>query len=163
MMLKDRGEKILSVYKRIETAGIEIPRIERKGQGMLSIRQDKNLLYLSGQGPLDLTGEALWQGSVGKDLSIAEGYKAARYTGSVAVGCLEEYLGDLRHVDTFIKCLGFISSAPDFYEQPKVMHGFSDLIVEIFGERGQHARSAIGTSVLPYNIPIEVEAIVRIR
>lgn len=153
----------MSANETIKELGLKIPKVNRHGKGFINIRRHENLLYLSGQGPLDDNGSPLWQGKVGSDLSLEEAYQAARYTGTVIIGILQDYLGDLNRVDAFIKVLGLIASADNFYEQPKVMHGFSDLIVEVFGERGLHARSALGTSVLPFNIPIEIEVIVRIR
>lgn len=152
-----------NINERVKELGLEIPKIDHKGKGLVAVRRHENLLYLSGQGPLDSEGTPVWQGKVGRDLTLEEAYQAARYTGLVTLGVLQDYLGDLQRVDTFVKVLGLIASTDDFYEQPKVMHGFSDLMVEVFGERGRHARSALGTSVLPFNIPIEIEVIVRIK
>ena len=149
---------------RIEVLGFELPKIDHMGQGIVSIKQHGDLLYTSGHGPEDqTTGEPLWTGKLGKDLTVEEGYKAAQACGLILLSRLKQYLGDLERVDAVVKVLGLVASAEDFYQQPAVMHGFSDLMVEVFGERGRHARSAMGTFVLPKNIPVEIEMIVRIR
>ena len=149
---------------RIEALGLDLPETNTKGKGIVPIRQHGNLLYTSGHGPEDQrTGEPLWTGKLGKDLTVEEGYKAAQACGLILLSQLKRYLGDLERVDAVVKVLGLVASAEDFYQQPAVMHGFSDLMVEVFGERGRHTRSAMGTSVLPKNIPVEIEMIVRIK
>jgi enamine deaminase RidA (YjgF/YER057c/UK114 family) len=101
---------------------------------------------------------------VGAEVSLEEAYQAARATGIQLLRSIRDHLGDLDRVERIVKALGFVNSAPDFHDQPAVMHGFSDLMVEVFGaQRGQHARSAIGTSSLPNNQPVEIELIVAIR
>lgn len=151
------------VEKRLQELGIQLPKKDRRGQALVAIRQHGNLLYTSGHGPEREDGTPIWTGKVGKDLTLEEGYQAARECGIILLGELKEYLGDLDRVDAIIKVFGLVASAEDFYQQPEVMNGFSDLMVEVFGERGKHARSAMGTYVLPKNIPVEVEMIVRIR
>lgn len=142
--------------QRLKELGIELPKRDRRGKGIVPIQRHENLLYMTGNGPDR-------QGKLGIDLSIEEGYEAARETAILMLADLKEYLGDLDRVDGIVKVFGLVASAPDFYDQPKVMHGFSDLIVEVFGEKGIHARSAMGTNVLPHNMPVEVEMIVRIK
>jgi enamine deaminase RidA (YjgF/YER057c/UK114 family) len=149
--------------KRLEQLGIELPKKDRRGKGMVPIRQYKDLLYLSGTGPNDPAGKPLFTGKVGTDLTVAEGYQAARQCGINMLSTVREYVGDLDRVEAVIKVLGLVASGPDFFEQPAVMHGFSDLMVEVLGDRGLHARSAMGTCCLPNNIPVEVEAIIKIR
>ncbi|MEX2460613.1 MAG: RidA family protein [Paenibacillaceae bacterium] len=151
------------VEQRIKEIGIELPRKNLKGKGTVPVKRHENLLYTTGVGPFDLEGNAIWTGKVGLDLSIEEGYQAARQCGIVVLSNLKDYLGDLDRIESIVKVLGLVASAHDFYEQPKVLHGFSDLMVEVLGDRGIHARSAMGTYVLPENIPVEVEMIVRIR
>lgn len=103
------------------------------------------------------TASRLGRSPIGQELTLEEGYQAARETGIITLRVLHDYLGDLNRIEAIVKVLGFVASAPEFYQQPAVMHGFSDLMVEVFGERGRHARSAIPTHLLPYNIPVEIE------
>jgi enamine deaminase RidA (YjgF/YER057c/UK114 family) len=93
---------------------------------------------------------------------VEQGYEAARRCGLNLLASLHAHLGTLDRVERIVKALGFVSSASDFFRQPEVMHGFSDLMVSVFGENGKHARSAIGTSVLPANQAVEIEMIVRV-
>jgi enamine deaminase RidA (YjgF/YER057c/UK114 family) len=116
------------------------------------------LAYLSGVGPLGQSGV------VGADLTVEEGYEAARATALLALRRILDELGRLEAVERWVKVLGLVRSAPGFGEQPAVINGFSDLVVEVYGEeRGLCARSAIGVSELPTGIPVEVEAIVALR
>lgn len=149
--------------KRIEELGITLQSVNRTGKGMLLIRQHENLLYTSGVGPMNNEGKPIWTGKLGSDLTTEQGYQAARDCGLLLLARLKDHLGSLDRVDAIVKALGFVASEANFYEQPQVMHGFSDLMVDVFGERGLHARSAIGTNVLPGNISVEIELIVRIR
>ena len=150
--------------ERLHALGLQLPQINTTGTGIVPVTQHGNLLYTSGHGPEDPhTGEPLWTGKLGKNLTVEEGYQAAQMCGLILLSQLKRYLGDLERVDAVVKVLGLVASAEDFYRQPAVMHGFSDLMVEVFGERGRHARSAMGTYVLPKNIPVEIEMIVRIR
>jgi enamine deaminase RidA (YjgF/YER057c/UK114 family) len=97
-------------------------------------------------------------------VSLEEAYEAARLCALNCLGALKATLGNLERIEEIVKVLGFINSAPDFHRQPEVLHGFSDFMIELFGEeRGGHARSAIGTSNLPRNQPVEVEMIARVK
>lgn len=150
--------------ERIAQLGIKLPKIDLRGKGVVPIQRHGNLLYTSGHGPeREDDGTPIWTGKLGKDLTVEEGYQAARECGIILLAQLKHYLGDLERVDQIIKVFGLVASAEDFYDQPKVLHGFSDLMVDVFGERGKHARSAMGTYVLPKNIPVEIEMIVRIK
>jgi enamine deaminase RidA (YjgF/YER057c/UK114 family) len=121
-----------------------------------------NLVHISGHGPLD-GSEILMRGRIGEDLDLRQGYDAARLTGLSILATLEQLLGDLDRVSGWVKALGFVNCATGFNETPAVINGFSDLILELWGERGRHARSAIGVAELPFGIPVEVEAIAEIR
>lgn len=121
-----------------------------------------NTLYLSGKGPLKDDGENI-TGKVGTDLNIEEGYQAARITGINQLSVLKAELGNLNRVKRIVKVLGMVNAAPEFTDQPKVINGYSDLMVEVFGQRGKHARSAVGMGSLPGNIAVEVEMIVEIQ
>ena len=148
---------------KLRELGIELPSKIAKGSGLVPVVQYHDLLFVSGHGPSDNEGNLLYQGRVGAEVSLDQAYQAARLVGIQLLRSIRDYLGDLDHVSRVVKALGFVNSAPDFHEQPKVMHGFSDLMIEVFGARGQHARSAIGTSNLPDNQPVEIELIVAIR
>lgn len=130
---------------------------------ILPLRQTGNLVFLSGHGCEGEDGKPIVVGRVGKDVSVADGIRAARRCGERLLATLEEYLHSLDRVKSIVKVLGFVNSADTFYQQPLVMNGFSDLMVERLGERGRHARSAIGTSVLPANQAVEIEMIVEIE
>ena len=121
-----------------------------------------NLLYLAGKGPAKPDGSYV-TGKVGKDLTIEQGYEAARLTAISHLSVLKAELGDLNKVKRIIKVLGMVNCTDDFKDQPKVINGYSDLMVEIFGEKGKHARSAVGMYALPMNIAVEVEVIVEIE
>lgn len=121
-----------------------------------------NLLYLAGKGPTKPDGTNI-TGKVGKDLTIEQGYDAARLTAINHLAVLKAELGSLNKVKRIVKVLGMVNCTEDFKDQPKVVNGYSDLMVEIFGEKGKHARSAVGMYALPMNIAVEVEVIVEIE
>ena len=120
-----------------------------------------NLLFLAGTGCLP---PSCMSGKVGKDLSLEQGYQAARVTGLNLLGTVRATLGSLDKVKRVVKVLGMVNSAPGFTDQPKVMNGFSDLMVEVFGNKiGPHARSAVGMAELPFNIPVEIEMVLEVE
>jgi enamine deaminase RidA (YjgF/YER057c/UK114 family) len=121
-----------------------------------------NILFLSGKGPLKPDGSYV-VGKLGKDLTIEQGYEAARLAAIEHIAVLKSELGDLNRVKRIVKVLGMVNSADDFIEHPKVINGYSDLMVSVFGEKGKHARSAVGLNTLPMNIAVEVEVIVEIE
>ena len=121
-----------------------------------------NLLYTSGASCFK-DGKPVYQGKLGKELSIEQGYEASRLTALNILSTLKHELGSLNKIKRFIKILGFVNSTDDFIGQPEVINGASDLFVEVLGEKGIHTRSAIGTNVLPLNIPVEIEVIVEIK
>ena len=121
-----------------------------------------NLLYLAGKGPTKPDGTNITV-KVGKDLTIEQGYDAARLTAINHLAVLKAELGSLNKVKRIVKVLGMVNCTEDFKDQPKVVNGYSDLMVEIFGDKGKHARSAVGMYALPSNIAVEVEVIVEIE
>lgn len=121
-----------------------------------------NLLYLAGKGPAKPDGTYI-TGKVGKDLTIEQGYEAAKLTAIAHLAVLKAELGDLSKVKRIVKVLGMVNCSEDFKDQPKVINGYSDLMVEVFGEKGKHARSAVGMYALPIGIAVEVEVIVEIE
>lgn len=121
-----------------------------------------NLLFLAGKGPTKPDGTNI-TGKLGKDLSIEQGYEAARWVAINHLGVIKAELGSLNKVKRVVKVLGMVNCEADFKDQPKVINGYSDLMVEIFGEKGKHARSAVGMNALPNGIAVEVEVIVEIE
>ncbi len=116
-----------------------------------------NLLYLAGKGPISAV-----KGKVGAEFTKEEGYKYARETGLTLLAVLKAELGTLARVKRVVKVLGMVNATPEFGDQPFVINGCSDLFVEVFGDAGRHARSAVGMGSLPHGIPVEIEAIVEI-
>lgn len=142
---------------RIRDLRLEIPEMKTPVANFVKWRRIGNLVYLSGHG-------SLLKGKLGEDLSVEEGYQAARQTGLEILGSLRNACeGDLNKVHQFVKVLGMVQSSPSFYDQPKVINGFSDLMTEVFGEAGKHARSAVGMAALPNNIAVEIEVIVELK
>ncbi len=125
------------------------------------VRVNGGLAYVSGHGPLD-GGELLVRGKVGSDVSVERAYEAARMTALSILRSLRDELGDLDRVTGWVKALGLVNCAPGFNSMPAVINGFSELIVELWDDAGRHARSAIGASELPFDMPVEVEAIVEV-
>jgi enamine deaminase RidA (YjgF/YER057c/UK114 family) len=118
---------------------------------------------ISGHGPQHPDGSLAGPfGKVGADVTVEQGYQAARLTALSMLGSLARELGDLDRVTAWVRVFGMVNSAPGFEGQPAVVNGFSDLILELFGEAGAHARSAVGMAELPFNLPVELEAEVRI-
>ncbi len=122
------------------------------------------LLFVSGHGPLGADGKPTVLGKLGRDLSVEQGYKAARGVGLNVLATVRGNLGSLDKVKRVVKVLGMVNSDEGFKDQPKVINGFSDLIVEVFGEAiGKHARSAVGMAALPNGIPVEIEMILEVE
>jgi enamine deaminase RidA (YjgF/YER057c/UK114 family) len=145
---------------RLRELGVELPEIPALAfvPRLVPVLEHGGLAYLSGIGPV---GRA---GAVGRDLSVEEAYEAARVTALLALRRIVDAFGELERVERWVKVLGFVRSAPDFADQPRVVNGFTDLVVDVYGEdRGLCARSAIGVSELPAGIPVEVEATVALR
>jgi enamine deaminase RidA (YjgF/YER057c/UK114 family) len=120
-----------------------------------------NLLFVAGHGPIRHDATGMTRGKLGRDLSVEEGYQVAREVGLNLLATVRAHLGSLDRVKRIVKVLGMVRSAEGFGDQPKVINGFSDLMVEVFGEAiGKHARSAVGMAELPVGIPVEIEMIV---
>lgn len=121
-----------------------------------------NLIYLSGHGPSNQQGESV-TGKLGNDLNVEDGKAAARLVGISLLSSLKEEIKDLNKVKRIVKVTGMVNATPEFTQHSQVINGFSDLMVEIFGERGKHARAAVGMASLPGNIAVEIEMIVEIE
>lgn len=120
-----------------------------------------NLIFLAGKGPKRADGSEI-TGKLGVDVSIEEGYEGARLTAINQLAVLKAMLGDLKKVKQIVKVLGMVNSDPAFVDQPKVINGFSDLMVDVFGERGKHARAAVGVATLPRGQAVEIELVVEV-
>ena len=119
--------------------------------------------HVAGHGPTDEHGVPVALGRLGAELGVAEGYEAARRSTVNCLGSLQHALGDLDRIERVVKVVGYVASAPGFFEQTEVVHGCSELLRELLGERGAHARSAVGVAALPKNVPVSVEMVVRVR
>lgn len=150
------------IEQRLLELGIMLPPPPEPRFTYIPCIQTGNLIYLSGQ-DCRINGELMFEGKLGSDITIEQGQAAARQTIINCLAVMKGYLGDLDRVAKVVKMLGFVNSAKGFADQPYVMNGASDLLVAVFGENGKHARSAIGTSELPFHTPVEIELIVEVR
>ena len=153
------------IEDRLAELGLALPRPFAAPAGVEFkfdlVRVSGGTAYLSGHLPTD-GAEVLIRGKVGDDLTVEEGYEAARLTGLAVLASLKRELGELDRVRGWVKALGLVNCSPGFSGMPAVINGFSELILELWGEAGRHARSAIGAAELPFDVPVEVEAIVEI-
>lgn len=149
------------VEQKLKELKIELPTVSKPIANYVTANRVGNLIYLSGKGPQNADGSYI-KGKLGKDMSIEEGQKAARITGIMLLAALKSEIGDLDKVKSIVKVLGMVNCTPDFESQPMVINGFSNLMVEVFGEKGKHARSAVGVAALPFGMPVEIEMIVEV-
>jgi enamine deaminase RidA (YjgF/YER057c/UK114 family) len=152
---------VSEVEKRLREAGWELPQLRAPIGIYHGAMQTGNLLYLSGHGPIK-DDERVFIGKVGKDLTVEEAQQAAELVTINALRTIKEAVGDLDRVERVVKLLGFVHSAPGFGDQPKVIDAASRLLVTAFGEKGEHARTAVGMSELPFGISVEIEMILEI-
>ncbi len=148
--------------KKLKELGIELYTPSKPMGNYVKAVRTGNLLYLAGHGPTKADGSNI-TGKVGKDLTTEQGYDAAKQVGVAMLSTLKAELGDLNKVKRVVKVLGMVNCTENFVDQPKVMNGFSDLMVAVFGDKGKHARSAVGMYALPSNIAVEVEIIVELE
>jgi len=146
---------------RLKELGIELPAAPEPVANYVNGVRAGNLIFLAGKGPKRADGSEI-TGKLGADVSIEEGYEGARLTAINQLAVLKEMLGDLSKVKRVVKVLGMVNSDPEFVQQPAVINGFSDLIVDVFGERGRHARAAVGMASLPRGQAVEIEMIVEV-
>jgi len=151
----------MQVDARLKEMGIKLPSAVKPVANYVPAVRTGNLVFLSGHGPFNEDG-SLITGKVGSELTSEQGYEAARRVAIGLLGSLKAEIGDLESVKRVVKLLGLVNCTSDFTDQPKVINGASDLFVEVFGARGRHARSAVGTNALPMNIAVEIEMIVEI-
>ena len=148
--------------QRLQELGITLPAAPSPIANYVPAVRTGDLLYLSGNGPAKGPDGQVRLGKLGKDMTTEEGYESARLVGVNIISRLKAELGDLQKVARIVKVLSMVNSTPDFTDQPAVINGFSDLMVEVFGEAGRHARSAVGMASLPMGIPVEIEMIVEV-
>ena len=146
---------------RLERLGIPLPVPPKPVANYVPAVRTGNLIFLAGAGPRKPDGSFI-TGKVGTDLDLEQAYQAARLTGITLLSVLKAELGDLDKVKRIVKVLGMVNADPSFAQHPKVINGFSDLMVEVFGERGKHARSAVGMGSLPFGIAVEIEMVVEV-
>ncbi len=149
------------ITERLAELGIELPRVSPPAGNYLGCVVVEGFVHVGGHGPIG--GPGSFAGKVGSDLSPEDGYRAARATGLSILATLEAELGDLDRIERFVKVFGMVNVAPGFNRTPAVVDGCSDLLVEVFGDAGRHTRSAVGMAELPFDIPVEIECIAKLR
>ena len=154
--------KAQSPEQNLKSLGIMLPKQSAPIANYVNYVRTGNLIYFSGTGPA-IEDQGYVKGKLGKDLTIDQGREAARITGINMIANLKNAIGDLNKVKRIVKVLGMVNSAENFTDQPKVINGFSDLMVAVFGEKGKHARSAVGMMALPMNMAVEIEMIVEVE
>lgn len=142
--------------KKLTEMGLQLPPVSKPIANYVKSVRVGNLVFLSGHGSSGV-------GKVGKELTIQQGYDEAKATGLSLLASLKAEIGDLNKVKRIVKVLGMVNCIEGFGDQPKVINGFSDLMVAVFGDRGKHARSAVGMYALPNNMPVEIEMIVEVE
>ena len=151
----------MSANAKIRELGITLPEVAKPAGAYVPAVQSGNLVFTAGQIPL-VEGKLVATGKVGKEISVEQAKDIARICALNAVAAIKDVVGDLDRVKKVVKVVGFVASTPDFTQQPQVINGASELLEQIFGENGIHARSAVGVAVLPLDAPVEVELIVEI-
>ena len=152
----------MQIEARLKEMGIALPPAVTPVANYVPAVRTGNLIFLSGHGPFKEDG-SLITGKVGADLNVEQGYETARRVAIGLLGSLKAVIGDLDRVNRVVKLLGLVNCTPEFTDQPKVINGASDIFVEVFGDKGKHARSAVGTNALPLNIAVEIEMIVEVE
>jgi enamine deaminase RidA (YjgF/YER057c/UK114 family) len=152
----------MEIEAKLLELGLTLPKPPEPVAAYLPAVQVEDLLFLSGT-TCYVDGEFLYTGRVGAELTLEQGYAAARQTALNLLSVIKSALGDLDRVERVVKLNGYVNSAPEFDRQPEVINGASELLEQLFGEPGKHARTSIGVSTLPAHIPVEIELIVQVR
>ena len=147
--------------QKLKDLGIKLHELSIPKANYVHAVRTGNLIFLAGKGPSNEKGESI-KGKLGKDLDIDEGYAASRLVGVRQLSVLKAELGNLNKVKRIVKVKGMVNAIPEFTDHPKVINGYSDLMVEVFGDRGKHARAAVGMGSLPSNIAVEIEMVVAV-
>ena len=149
--------------ENIKQLGIEIPDMPAALANYVPFKISDSIVYVSGQAPVK-NGELIYKGKVGEDITVDDGIKAAELCCVNIISALKKSInGDWNRLDSFLKLGGFVNCNNNFYDQPKIINGASDLLVKIFGDQGKHARFAVGSNSLPMNISVEIDAIIKIK
>ena len=151
----------MSAEARLKKLGLELPEVPKPVAEYVPAKRVGDLVYVSGQGPIR-DGEPVYVGRVGAEVSLEDAYKAAQLCALNCLAAVKSVVGSLDAVEEIVQVRGFVNSAPNFYDQSRVVNGASDLLVKLFGDRGRHARAALGASNLPGNIAVEIEMVVRV-
>ncbi|AOV07449.1 RidA family protein [Sporosarcina ureilytica] len=152
----------MSIYKRLRELEIVLPTPPKPAGLYVPCRLMGNVLYTSGQ-DCRIDGKLAYEGKLGRDLTVEQGYDAARLTMLNCLAVIEQEIGDLNRIKQIIKLLSFVNSTDSFIAQPSVINGASQVLIDVFGEAGKHARTALSANSLPFNIPLEIEMIVEIK
>lgn len=150
------------VEAKLKELGITLPAVPPPVANYVNSVRTGDLVFMAGKGPNRPEGGYV-TGKLGKDLSVEEGYQAARLAAIIQLAALKAEIGDLNKVKRIVKVLGMVNAVPEFTDHPEVINGFSDLMVEVFGDKGKHARAAVGMGSLPRNIAVEIEMIVEVE
>ncbi|MEM6319738.1 MAG: RidA family protein [Bacteroidota bacterium] len=165
-IIKKRRKKSIQndgdVEEKLKELGITLPVLGKPVANYVHAVTSNNLVFLAGKGPRTDEGKNI-VGKLGKDLTVEQGYEAARWAGINLLAALKGEIGDLNRVARIVKVKGMVNAVPDFVDHSKVINGFSDLMVAIFGDKGKHARAAVGMSSLPGNMAVEIEVVVEIE
>ena len=151
----------MTIEKKIKSLGLSLPEPKDPVGSYVASKVVGNLLFISGKGPLKNDGNYI-KGKLGYDLTIEQGYEAARITAINLISTVKASVGDLKKVKRVLKVTGMVNAAPNFTDHPKVVNGCSDLIVKVFGDRGKHTRAAVGMGSLPSNIAVEIDMILEV-
>lgn len=152
----------MKIEEKLKAMGIELPEPPQPVAAYIPAVRTGNLIFVSGQIPAQ-NGKVMYTGRVGAEISIEEAYQAARLCCINCLSVIKSVVGDLDKVKRIVKVTGFVNSVGESGDQPKAVNGASELLVEVFGEAGKHARAAVGSSGLPLNVPVEVEMIVEVE
>jgi enamine deaminase RidA (YjgF/YER057c/UK114 family) len=153
----------MSAEKRLKELGIDLGTVSPPVANYVNAVRTGNLLFLAGKGPRPGRDGQRPRGKVGRDFTVEQAYQHARSVGLDLIAVMRAELGSLDNVKRIVKVLGMVNAVPEFEDQPKVINGCSDLFVQVFAERGKHARSAVGMGSLPMGIPVEIECIVEVE
>ncbi|MFK7984206.1 MAG: RidA family protein [Saprospiraceae bacterium] len=157
-----KRKKVADVEAKLEKMGIKLPVLGKPVANYVHAVTSNNQVYLAGKGPRKADGKNI-VGKLGKDLTVDEGYEAAKWAGINLLAALKGEIGNLNRVTRIVKVNGMVNAIPEFTDHSKVINGFSDLMVEVFGDKGKHARAAVGMSSLPGNMAVEIEMVVEIE
>jgi enamine deaminase RidA (YjgF/YER057c/UK114 family) len=156
------AQRAQSAESRLLALGIELPAVSSPVANYVNAVRSGKLVFLAGKGPKKEDGTYI-TGKVGQDLSIPEAYEAAKLTALHQLAALKAEIGSLNRVKRIVKVLGMVNSGSDFTQHPQVINGFSDMMATVFGDKGKHARSAVGMASLPFGMAVEIEMIVELK